>query len=122
MSSYFSNGTEGDAWRAAWCDRCLNDHSMHPPDEKPPGCEVLLRAYTHDEVPEFIDNSAGEGFTLPPAVHCIMFAPCTSCDPPDGDGGPRPIPIHPDQGKLVNVEPHGLVYADWAARPELVAP
>lgn len=31
----FSNGTEGEAWEAAWCDTCKHN------EPEPPGCQLL---------------------------------------------------------------------------------
>lgn len=99
MSRYFANGTEGHAWTSQWCDQCENDHDMHYPNQTPPGCPILCKAYcdTEAEIPEWVDLTDEMGFTFPPAVHCLSFAPCQSCKPgPDGPP-PKPVPVHPDQ-------------------------
>ena len=43
MSRFFSNGTEGRAWEALWCERCAVDHGMHQPEQSD-GCVYLLYA------------------------------------------------------------------------------
>lgn len=29
MTAYFSNGSEWDAWSAAWCETCIHDATEH---------------------------------------------------------------------------------------------
>lgn len=98
MSEHFSNGTEGYAWMANWCNRCERDHAAHIETYENGGCEVLCRELLGLPVPEFIEGTGRLGDT----IHCVEFRPCTSCGHGDGGGepDPRPIPIHPDQGLL----------------------
>jgi hypothetical protein len=104
MSRYFSNGTEGFAWQANWCDRCANDHTMHGPDADGPGCPILARSLTLEDgetIPEWLEQWDGTGpFPLGDNVHCIEFRPCTDCGEGGDDDEPRPTPVHPDQGAL----------------------
>lgn len=104
MSRYFSNGTEGYAWMAEWCDRCDKDHQAHI-DHHEDACPIIARSFlleADETIPEWVDNSETEGFTFPPAVHCLSFAPCQQCEPggDDGCGWEPPTPpvvVHPDQ-------------------------
>lgn len=101
MSRYFSNGTEGFAWMANWCDRCERDHQAHI-DHHEDGCKIFLRSLTleRDEIiPEWIEQ---DRYALGDNVHCVEFRPCGECGEGRGDGDdePKPIPIHPDQGQL----------------------
>lgn len=38
-----SNGSEGDCFQAAWCERCLRDKAARAGDYAN-GCDILLRA------------------------------------------------------------------------------
>lgn len=38
MTAYFSNGSEWDAWNAAWCETCIHD-AAGPED----GCPIILQ-------------------------------------------------------------------------------
>ena len=38
MTAYFSNGSEWDAWSAAWCETCIHD-AAGPED----GCPIILQ-------------------------------------------------------------------------------
>jgi hypothetical protein len=64
-----------------------------------PGCELVAISMLGDEwIPEWVDNSATEGFTMPPAIDCIKFSRCT-CDngPDDPPGEEPPPPVDPNQ-------------------------
>ena len=109
MSRYFSNGTEGYAWMANWCDRCDKDHQAHI-DNHEDGCPIIAMAYLLDgdeTIPEWVETWDGKGpFPLGDNVHCLAFAPCQQCDGGGGDDGcgwepPQPpVVVHPDQGLL----------------------
>ena len=125
MSTYFSNGTEGAAWQADWCDRCEADHDEMHTTLTGPGCEIMSRSFLDEPIPEWIDNRASEGFTFPPAIVCIDFRRC-ACDrgPDDPPGEPRPVPVDPDQTVLfdANVLAPGVPRAVFLdAFPELVS-
>lgn len=96
MSRFFSNGTEGRAWEALWCQRCVNDHSMHDEDGDG-GCVHLLHALCReDDLLDgvWIDESERFGFTMPPAVRCVEFAECGPCGEHvtlDANGYPSPV-------------------------------
>jgi hypothetical protein len=76
--AYFSNGTEGEAWTAVWCDTCVHDHAMHHDSTTAgPGCPLLLAALTGETVPEWTQRD-GAPFVLPPDVVCAQYEPCTA--------------------------------------------
>ena len=96
MSRFFSNGTEGRAWEALWCQRCEHDHSMHSPDGEG-GCVHLMHAMCgmDDELAGvWFDESERFGFTFPPAVRCAEFKACEPCGEDvtlDANGYPSPV-------------------------------
>lgn len=47
---YFSNGTEGDFYRSAWCERCVNWRDEH--DGRGDGCPIwdLHILYNYDQL------------------------------------------------------------------------
>lgn len=94
---YFSNGTEGRAWSAQWCDRCTEDHGMHG-DQWSEGCPLILSMLVGINEPELL----GDNFTEP--MTCLRFSRC-QCDrgPDDPPGPPPPPPVDPNQGLLFEV-------------------
>lgn len=118
MSRYFSNGTEGYAWMANWCDRCDKDHQAHV-GEHENGCEIIARsmlAEPDELIPEWVETWDGTG-PFPPGdnVHCLAFAPCQGCNPGDDGCGwetpTGPPPVHKDQGKLFDAPEEAFVLA-----------
>lgn len=49
--SAFSNGTEYESWRTAWCDTCTHDREFR--DDKGPGCMLNLSALMGQTPPEW---------------------------------------------------------------------
>lgn len=78
----FSNGTEGDAWQAKWCEYCERDHGMH--NDEGAGCGMILSSLM-DEWPEgWIPEPDDGKFFLPSRLVCTAFVACEQCD---GDPG-----------------------------------
>lgn len=84
--SYFSNGTEGDAWQRVWCDTCTRDHGLHGTTGDGEGCPIFLQALIGETVPEWTQRN-GPPFVLPPDVICSAYEPCT-LDACSGDPQP----------------------------------
>lgn len=82
----FSNGTEGHAWMAAWCDYCARDHGMHDGGGAEPMCSLIGSTMLDDAgwpegwIPEPDDGK----FALPSRLVCTAFVPCEPCG---GDPG-----------------------------------
>ena len=49
--SVFSNGTEYESWREAWCDTCAHDREFR--DDDGPGCMLNLSALMGETPPEW---------------------------------------------------------------------
>lgn len=99
--SYFSNGTEYEAWSAAWCDRCEVDHDdLHGGRSDGPGCILVALAMCDEEVPQWIDNTPTDGFTFPPPISCMDFRRC-ACDGGHNDPPGEPRPPKPDPNQTV---------------------
>ena len=114
MSRYFSNGTEGHAWMAEWCNRCANDHACHTIDgDAGDGCEIVLRSMvnTDDVIPEWVDECEDAWHYLPRRMNCLMFSLCKACHP-DDDGPERPRRPKPGPGQeqLFDVPEHHLMW------------
>lgn len=43
-----SNGTEGDCFQAAWCEKCERDREYQESNGGKPGCEILARTMACD--------------------------------------------------------------------------
>lgn len=72
----FSNGTEGDAWIATWCNYCARDHEVHT--DTGGGCDLMSAAMFGDEWPEGWVPEPDDGrFFLPSRLICLAFTPCT---------------------------------------------
>ena len=67
--SPFSNSTEGEAWMADWCDRCLHDRPARE-DRYEDGCGLLLVALTGQTPGEWVRQP---GFRLGNQYHCTEF-------------------------------------------------
>ena len=85
----FANGTEGEAWMAAWCNYCARDHEMHGPDDgtNGTGCDLVLMTMlgSDSEWPEgWIPEPDDGQFFLPSRLVCTAFTPCEPCG---GDPG-----------------------------------
>lgn len=98
--SPFSNGTEGHAWQANWCDRCLHDQSVRRDDVKPDprnngllGCALMAVALTGKTPSEWLEQ---DRFNLGDQYHCIEFR-----DENDPGPGYEPQPDPPLPGQLV---------------------
>lgn len=98
--SPFSNGTEGYAWMANWCDRCKNNN-----EERELWCDVLDVALFGKTPAEWIEQPWGQVKGEPDGVlapslgdtyHCVEFR---DEDGP-GDTEPKPVPDPPDQEVL----------------------
>lgn len=97
---YFSNGTEGCAWMANWCDRCTHDHDEMHVQQVGPGCEHTANLYFGHYDPVFTRQDPLE-FA---GWRCIMFSRC-QCDRGPDDPGVEPAPIpDPNQGALFDVD------------------
>lgn len=75
----FSNGSQGGAWTANWCDRCVHDRSARRDDVKPDpankgllGCALLAVALMERTPAEWIDQCEG-GHRLGDTYHCTEF-------------------------------------------------
>lgn len=76
MSEMFSNGTEGEAWMARWCDVCDNDHGADS-DKHCDDCDTIWMSMT----PECIILEPEGVFHMPPAHICTRFAARPEGDP-----------------------------------------
>lgn len=48
------SGSEFEDWQRVWCDVCVYDHDFsHGPMESGAGCEVVLRGWRGEPVPEW---------------------------------------------------------------------
>ena len=93
----FSNGTEGDAWMGAWCERCVHDI------DDGPGCPLVLVAYMGRTPAEWFEQDHSEGWSLTDAYHCAEFR---SRDDPGPGYEPQPDPPLPGQLELFDAEPY----------------
>lgn len=103
----FSNGTEGDAWQAKWCEYCAHDHGIHAEDG--PGCELMLNALVADgsepiNVEAWVAEPDDGQFYLPSRMVCLRFTPCY------GDG------CHGDPGAADRAQRVADVTAYWRNR------
>lgn len=97
----FSNSTEGCAFQANWCDRCIHDKPARE-DRYEDACGILLLALTGKTPGEWIEQEWGESGPPVDRYHCIEFR--------DEDDGPppstEPQPTPPGQGELLPMEPY----------------
>lgn len=85
----FANGTEGDAWMAAWCQHCVHDHGMTHHDSCGDGCDLILGAMLDQPWPEaWLPEPDDGSFSLPSRLICGQFQPCTLGDC-SGDPAPE---------------------------------
>lgn len=94
----FSNGTEGEAWMANWCGRCLVDAPFRNGLRGAIGCPLLAVALSGRTPAEWICN---EPLRLGAQYSCINFRA-----PGGGGGEPRPKPTPRDQGTLFSRDDH----------------
>lgn len=74
MGSYISNGTMGDMWQAANCERCTKDHPWHAEEGTDEQCPVII-ALLIDEYP--IEGLVRhDDKRWPAALECTYFTPC----------------------------------------------
>ncbi len=74
----FSNGSEGAAWLAVWCDYCSRDHGMHTGGDGIDGCRIAAHIVGGETPPEIVREPDGE-YHLPPLHICSAFTPCGPC-------------------------------------------
>ena len=65
----FSNGTEWDAWNAAWCETCV--HDMNGPED---GCWIIL-ALILGEKPDEV--GPGPCYSPQTVAYCTKYKPRT---------------------------------------------
>jgi hypothetical protein len=81
----FSNGTEGEAWMATWCNHCARDHGLHNGGSEQPMCDLIGSTMFGDDWPEgWIPEPDDGRFFLPSRIVCTAFTPCDDCG---GDPG-----------------------------------
>lgn len=94
--SPFSNGTEGYAWTANWCDRCIHDKPARE-DRYEDACGIFTLSLCGQTPGEWLEQ---EGRPFGDQYHCIEFR-----DEDDGPPPPtEPIPTPPGQGELYPME------------------
>lgn len=96
----FANGTEGRAWMAEWCNRCLHDHGMH--DDSGNGCPIFVHSIVGDDLGGYTPMiwqpyEHDWWHYLPAGIRCAAFEPCEPCGEsvhlrPPVYGAPRPVP------------------------------
>ena len=93
----FANGTEGHAWLAANCDKCLHDKPARQ-GRAQDGCPLIMVAYMDRTPIEWLDGPRDEQgrYGLADQYRCLMFR---SEDDP-GPDEPTLIPDPPDQEVL----------------------
>ena len=97
--SPFSNGTEGFAWVANWCDRCIHDKPARE-DQYEDACGIFTLSLTGRTPSEWIEQEWGEKGPPVDRYHCVMFR-----DEDDGPPPPtEPEPTPPGQGELLPME------------------
>lgn len=90
--SPFSNSTEGDAWTANNCQRCIHDKPARN-DDYENACPILGVAYCGKTPAEWMRK---EGFRLGDQYMCLFFRD----EDNGGPGEPTPIPDPPGQDAL----------------------
>jgi hypothetical protein len=97
----FSNSTEGSAFTANWCDRCIHDKPARQ-DRYEDACGILLLALCSQTPGEWIEQAWGESGPPVDRYHCIEFRDENEDPPPRTE----PLPTPPGQGELLPVEPY----------------
>ncbi|MDF1603376.1 hypothetical protein [Nocardioides sp. YIM 152315] len=117
--SPFSNGTEGYAWMANWCDRCIHDKPARQ-DRYEDACQIVVLALCGQTPGEWLEQRDPETGLRPlgDAYHCIEFRD-------EGDGPPPPTepePTPPGQGELFPMEDYvgTRMFADVVAEAKAV--
>lgn len=64
----FSNGTEYEQWREAWCDTCVHDREFR--DDAGPGCLLNLSALMGQVPPEW---GRGPLWSPPTIRYCTKY-------------------------------------------------
>lgn len=105
----FSNGTEGEAWQAKWCEFCAHDHGLHNGGEDQPMCGLMGNAMFADgsepiNVEAWVAEPDDGHFYLPSRMICLRFMPC------HGDG------CHGDPGANDRAARVAEVTAYWRKR------
>lgn len=69
--AYFSNGTEGDAFEAAFCDRCVHQGDA----DKGESCAVFMAhlLYNYDDTYREVLDLLITGDTIDGTIKCQMF-------------------------------------------------
>ena len=97
----FSNSTEGCAFTANWCDRCVHDKPARQ-DRYEDACGILTLALVNKIPAEWIEQEWGANGPPVDRYHCVEFR--------DEDEGPpprtEPLPTPPGQGELIPIEPY----------------
>lgn len=115
----FANSTEGFAWEANWCARCLRDAPWRNNLKGATGCPLLLTALTGRTPAEWLDGPRDEHgrYGLADQYICVDFKP-------RGGGRraePRPRPTPPGQSALFGRDGHEghrrLLPIEPASRP-----
>lgn len=88
----FSNGDEGHAWMANWCDRCAVDQPYRSGITHT-GCPLIELALLGRTPAEWIEEKP---FSLGDRYTCVEFRPRGG-----GGGEPKPRPTPPGQGELL---------------------
>lgn len=100
--SPFANGTEGERWEAAWCDRCLHDAPFRRMG-KGTGCPILMVAVAEMTPAEWLEGPRDDNgrYSMDHQYTCIEFRP------PGGRGGgePKPKPEPPGMEGLFERSP-----------------
>lgn len=102
--SPFSNSTEGCAFTANWCDRCVHDKPARQ-DRYEDACGILLLALCGQTPGEWIEQEWGEKGPPVDRYHCIEFRDENEPPPPRT----TPLPTPPGQGELIPQEPYVAV-------------
>lgn len=66
--SAFSNGTEYNAWREAWCDTCVQDREFR--DDTGPGCLLICAALMGETPTEW---GSGPFWSPQTVIYCTAY-------------------------------------------------
>lgn len=88
-----SNGSEGDCFQAAWCERCLRDKAARAGDYAN-GCDILLRALAFPITDALYPDEWRQPIGDEWAPECTAFIE-------DSDDERDPPPPDPDPAQLV---------------------